>query len=61
MLLQKPERNFLKSCMLLSVIFAAHGHTAVELIYDILNADKPFIGLSNYYLVKAAQSSKMKK
>lgn len=28
--------------------FAAHGHTAAELIYDRVNAEKPFMGLTNF-------------
>lgn len=28
--------------------FAAHGHTAAELIYDRVDANKPFMGLTNF-------------
>ena len=28
--------------------FAAHGHTAAEIIYDRVDADKPFMGLTNF-------------
>ncbi|MCC8016642.1 MAG: virulence RhuM family protein [Clostridiales bacterium] len=28
--------------------FAAHGHTAAELIYDRADSDKPFMGLTNF-------------
>ncbi|WP_425538956.1 virulence RhuM family protein [Microaceticoccus formicicus] len=28
--------------------FAAHGHTAAELIYDRVDADKPFMGLTTF-------------
>lgn len=28
--------------------FAAHGHTAAELIYDRVDAEKPFMGLTNF-------------
>lgn len=28
--------------------FAAHGHTAAEVIYDRANAEKPFMGLTSF-------------
>jgi len=28
--------------------WAAHGHTAAELVYERINADKPHLGLTNY-------------
>ena len=28
--------------------FAAHGHTAAEIIYEIADADKPFMGLTSF-------------
>ena len=29
--------------------FAAHGHTAAEVIYDRANAEKPFMGLTSFF------------